>query len=318
MTCLTFFPYLVAGPVVRPKEFLSQLDEPRRPPVYEADLAFALIVVGLFKKIVIANSLQQGLVEPVLAAPFSYSRGLVLAATYGYAMQIYSDFSAYSDLAIGVALLLGFRTPDNFASPYRAQSLQEFWRRWHITLSTWLRDYLYIPLGGSRKGAWRTAANLFVTMLLGGLWHGARGTFVCWGAWHGLALVVERQWLLPRRKTEPHPAVRAVRTVMTFHFVCLGWVLFRAESLADAWDHLRALMLPRTVAVEPFVLPGLLWLLLAGSLAVQFLPPGLLQPVRERIRLWPAAAQGLLLGIILVLLRAAWPDGVAPFIYAGF
>ena len=187
-----FFPHLVAGPIVRASELLPQLESPRDPRKVDTSRAFFLIVTGLFLKVVIANHLASHLVDDVFAAPDQHSSLEVLVAVYGYAVQIFADFCGYTNIAIGVALLLGFEFPQNFASPYTAVSLQDFWRRWHMTLSRWLRDYLYIPLGGNRKGRLFTYRNLMLTMLLGGLWHGAAWTFVIWGGIHGLGLSIER------------------------------------------------------------------------------------------------------------------------------
>ena len=187
-----FFPHLVAGPIVRAGELLPQLEQPRDPRRVDTGRAFFLIVTGLFLKVVIANHLATHIVDDVFAAPNRHSSLEVLVAVYGYAVQIFADFCGYTNIAIGVALLLGFEFPQNFASPYTAVSLQDFWRRWHMTLSRFLRDYLYIPLGGNRKGRIFTYRNLLLTMLLGGLWHGAAWTFVVWGGIHGLGLAVER------------------------------------------------------------------------------------------------------------------------------
>lgn len=193
-----FFPHLVAGPIVRAREFIPQLASPRDRAAVPATRAVFLICGGLVKKVVLADLLARRLVDPVFDTPGQHSAVEVLVAIYGYAVQIYCDFSAYSDIAIGVALLLGFRFPDNFDRPYAATSLQDFWRRWHLTLSRWLRDYVYIPLGGGRRGPRRTQINLLITMVLGGLWHGAAWTFVCWGALHGAGLAAERT--LDRRR----------------------------------------------------------------------------------------------------------------------
>ncbi|WP_131769495.1 MBOAT family O-acyltransferase [Candidatus Protofrankia californiensis] len=192
---LAFFPHLVAGPIVRADEFIPQLAAPRNPDQVQVTRAVFLIAGGLFKKVALADLLASQLVDPVLNTPSQHSSPEVLVAVYGYAVQIYCDFSAYSDMAVGIALLLGFHFPDNFDRPFTAASLQEFWRRWHMTLSRWLRDYVYIPLGGSRAGPRRTYANLLATMTLGGLWHGAAWTFVIWGAVHGAALSAERWWV---------------------------------------------------------------------------------------------------------------------------
>jgi len=194
-----FFPHLIAGPIVRAREFIPQLASPRDRSSVATGPALFLILGGLFKKVVLADLLATRLVDPVFDAPRAHSGQEALAAVYGYAVQIYCDFSAYTDMAIGLALLLGFRFPQNFDRPYTAASLQDFWRRWHMTLSRWLRDYLYIPLGGSRDGRWRTYRNIMITMLLGGLWHGANWTFVVWGGLHGAGLVVER-WARDREE----------------------------------------------------------------------------------------------------------------------
>src|SRR5215813_13084095 len=227
-----FFPHLVAGPIVRASELLPQLESPRDPRKVNTARAFMLIVVGLFLKVVIANHLATHIVDDVFAAPERHSSLEVLVGVYGYAVQIFADFCGYTNIAIGVALLLGFEFPQNFAGPYTATSLQDFWRRWHMTLSRWLRDYLYIPLGGNRKGRLTTYRNLMVTMLLGGLWHGAAWTFVVWGGIHGLGLAVERAtgW-------RPHTRAQVwLGRVLTFHIVCFAWIFFRADSFSRAGD----------------------------------------------------------------------------------
>src|SRR5204863_5494764 len=230
---MSFFPQLVAGPIVRAAYFLPQLVRPSTEPI-PIGPALLLILSGLFKKVVIANYLATGLVDPVFSAPTSYGGPDLLLATYGYAVQIFCDFSAYSDMAIALAALLGFRFPANFNQPYRAERLREFWQRWHISLSSWLRDYLYKPLGGNRHGRFKTYRNLMLTMLLGGIWHGAGWKFVAWGALHGGGLAVERMiepWLGRHSRS---PAARIIATVVVFHFVCLAWIFFRAEDFEVA------------------------------------------------------------------------------------
>ena len=189
---VSFFPHLVAGPIVRPRDLLPQLE---RPPVLTragAGEAMFLIAIGLVKKLILSDQLATNLVDRVFQRPDAFSALEVLCGVYGYAAQIYCDFSGYTDIAIGSALLLGVRFPKNFDAPYKATDLADFWHRWHISLSTWLRDYLYIPLGGSRGGAWKTYRNLLITMVLGGLWHGASWNFVIWGALHGVGLAATR------------------------------------------------------------------------------------------------------------------------------
>jgi D-alanyl-lipoteichoic acid acyltransferase DltB (MBOAT superfamily) len=199
---LAFFPHLVAGPIVRVSEFEPQLRRRRNPDTIDATRAARLICRGLFKKVVIANYLATAIVDPVFVAPAQHTNWELLVGAWAYAVQIYADFSGYTDIAIGIALLMGIKFPDNFDQPYSSRSIQEFWRRWHMTLSRWLRDYLYIPLGGNRGGPRAEYRNLFLTMLLGGLWHGASWNFVIWGAFHGCGLAVER-WHAMR---EPKPA----------------------------------------------------------------------------------------------------------------
>src|SRR6266849_8083824 len=227
---MSFFPQLVAGPIVRAAYFLPQLARPSAEPIPVAP-ALLLILGGLFKKVVIANYLATGLVDPVFAASTSYGAPDLLLAVYGYAVQIYCDFSAYSDMAIALAALLGFRFPANFNQPYRAERLREFWQRWHISLSTWLRDYLYKPLGGNRHGRAKTYRNLLVTMLLGGLWHGAAWNFILWGAYHGALLMAHRLVVVDLKLWRGDGRVsRLVSRVLMFPAVCYGWLLFRATS----------------------------------------------------------------------------------------
>ncbi len=213
---LAFFPHLVAGPIVRVSEFEPQLQRRRNPERIDATRAIRLICRGLFKKVVIANFLATAIVDPVFVAPDQHTNLELLVGAWAYAVQIYADFSGYTDMAIGIALLLGIKFPDNFDQPYSSRSIQEFWRRWHMTLSRWLRDYLYIPLGGNRGGPRAEYRNLFLTMLLGGLWHGASWTFVIWGAFHGTGLAVERYYAMrdersagPSGGAGPAPAPRS-------------------------------------------------------------------------------------------------------------
>lgn len=229
---VSFFPQLVAGPIIRASEFFKELDAQRKVSRAAAQAGFTLIVIGLLKKVVFADNLA-ALADPVFEEPGGFDRWMTLLAVYAFAFQIYFDFSGYTDIAIGVARLLGFNFPKNFDHPYMALSIREFWRRWHMTLSRWLRDYLYISLGGSRRGKGRTLINLMLTMLLGGLWHGASWNFVLWGALHGALLVGERQ-------LAPAPPVsrtgRLLRWVLTFHLICLAWIFFRAVNFEDSYQ----------------------------------------------------------------------------------
>ncbi len=238
---VSFFPQLVAGPIVRAKDFLPQLHRGPRVTHERFNGGLRRIFRGLLKKVVIADLLANLGVDAVFANPADFSSVDLLLALYGYAFQIYNDFSGYSDIAIGAALMLGFDIPENFKRPYLSTNLREFWTRWHISLSSWLRDYLYIPLGGNRGGGGRTRLNLLLTMLLGGLWHGAALNFVFWGAWHGLLLVCT-----PRRASiadRPRRfATRMARRLLCFHLVLVGWLLFRISGLADLGIFLAGLL----------------------------------------------------------------------------
>ena len=226
-TFVTFFPELIAGPIVRASVFLPQMDREIGPTVDRLRVGASIFLLGLTKKIVLADRLAT-VADPVFADPSIYSATTVWIGVLSYTFQIYCDFSGYSDMAVGTAKMIGYDLPRNFRMPYLAANVTEFWRRWHITLSTWLRDYLYIPLGGNRKGTGRTYVNLAVTMLLGGLWHGASWNFVLWGGLHGLALALHRA-LSERRGGRPLlPAVPAV--ALTFLFAALCWVPFRSPD----------------------------------------------------------------------------------------
>lgn len=311
---MSFFPHLVAGPIVRASDLLPQFRQAPRLERGAVAAALLLIVWGLFKKTVIASELASALVDPAFFDPASRSSLDLLFGAYGYAVQIYCDFSAYSDMAIGLAALLGYTFPRNFDQPYRAASLQEFWRRWHISLSSWLRDYLYIPLGGSRRGAVRTYANLFVTMLLGGLWHGASWSFVIWGALHGGWLGIERFWQRHRPVGWP-VAPRGLGIAITFHIVVLGWVFFRAQGEGEAIGYLRQLFAGdgRNTLVTPLSVA-----LIAIGLAIHAVPARALQAGAMRVRHWPASVLGLAIGTLILVIDAMRPDGVAPFIYYQF
>ena len=258
------------------------------------------------------------LVEPVFSVPRSFGAGDTLLAIYGYAAQIYCDFSGYTDIAIGCAMLLGYRFPRNFNAPYKAATPQEFWRRWHISLSTWMRDYLYFPLGGSRKGRLRTIVNLMLTMLLAGLWHGAAWTFVAWGGLHGVLLVGHRIW----RRTTWHELIalhnsmawRWIARILLFHAVCAGWVFFRASSFAIAFEVFGRLAVsgPLTLASTPVCI--VLFLGLAG----QYMPSRWRNAFEIELGRWPALARGAALAVAIALIEILGPTGVAPFIYFQF
>ena len=242
---VAFFPQLVAGPIVRAADLLPQLREPRRPTWPRMWLGFRQFTFGLFKKLFIADRMAM-FVDPVFANPGGFDAVTTWLAVTCYAVQIYCDFSGYSDMAIGIARGLGFDFEENFDHPYLSRSITEFWRRWHISLSSWLRDYLYIPLGGNRRGRRRTYINLMATMLLGGLWHGAAWTFVAWGLIHGLALAGDRAtrpWRDAHLTAIPNWLRGTTGWVTTTVVVLVAWVFFRAAGFADAWSFLQTMFL---------------------------------------------------------------------------
>jgi alginate O-acetyltransferase complex protein AlgI len=307
-----FFPHLVAGPIVRASELLPQLESPRDPRKVSTARAFMLIVVGLFLKVVIANHLATHIVDEVFAAPNRHSSLEVLVAVYAYAVQIFADFCGYTNIAIGVALLLGFSFPQNFDGPYTAVSLQDFWRRWHMTLSRWLRDYLYIPLGGNRKGRLMTYRNLMLTMLLGGLWHGAAWTFVVWGGIHGAGLCIERA-LGYRPETA---RARWLGRIVTFHVVCFAWIFFRADSFARAGQVLERLF-TAWGQPSPLVTTSVVLAILVGIVG-QYIRPGVLSGVLATFQRMPVVAQAATVAVCLTVINTLGPEGVAPFIYFRF
>jgi len=319
---VSFFPQLVAGPIVRAAEFIPQLYKKYSLTQREFGYALFLILNGMIKKVVISDYISINFVDRVFASPLSYSGFENLLATYGYSVQIYCDFSGYTDMAIGVALLLGFRLPINFNSPYKAVNITDFWHRWHISLSSWLRDYLYIPLGGNRKGTVRTYANLMVTMLLGGLWHGANIRFVIWGGIHGISLAIHKVWtgVFPSGKGPSPLWKRAISAVFTFHIVCLSWVFFRAESIEKAWDMLR--QMGTRFGWQSF--GSILWsylpiISIAGvALAIHWLPVSWKEYYRGAFistPLWLKLIITLLVALVIFQFKSA---ELQPFIYFRF
>lgn len=230
---VSFFPQLVAGPIVRASQFIPQIAKTPKISEYQINKALLLIMGGLIKKVVISDYISINFVDRVFDSPNSYSGFENLLASYGYAVQIYCDFSGYSDMAIGLALLMGFTLPANFRSPYQSTSITEFWRRWHISLSSWLRDYLYISLGGNRKGKIRTYVNLFLVMFLGGLWHGASWRFVIWGMMHGTMLVIER-FFKQYIRFKKSAFSTFITWFLTLHFVIFCWIFFRSSTFSIA------------------------------------------------------------------------------------
>ena len=231
---LSFFPKLVMGPIVRAADFIPQIRKDISITTEDVSKGLYLIVGGLFKKVVISDFIYVNYVQYIFDDPSRHSGIECLLGVYGYAMVIYCDFSGYSDMAIGMARWMGFTINENFDSPYKSKSITEFWRRWHISLSSWLKDYLYIALGGNRVGKLRNFFNLMITMLLGGLWHGASFNFIVWGGMHGLALALDKLLLNFKLKFKKSKLAQLLGVIFTFHFVCFCWIFFKASSFQDA------------------------------------------------------------------------------------
>jgi D-alanyl-lipoteichoic acid acyltransferase DltB (MBOAT superfamily) len=316
---VAFFPQLISGPILRGHEFLPQLERGGRLEPERTRRGLWLIAAGLLKKAILGDYLLAPFVNEVYGNPGLAAAPAQLVATYAFAFQIYFDFSGYTDMARGMACLMGFELPFNFREPYLSRNPAEFWRRWHTTLSRWLRDYLYIPLGGNRRGPARIYANLLLTMLLGGLWHGAGWNFVIWGGLHGLLLSVHRRFR--RRPTDAERSFApgdVLRVFALFHAVCLLWVFFRAETFGDAVLILEKLLTGSYLVAWP-VLPTAVVALCFG---LHLLERGL-RPRLPRIREWlgqgafGGAIEGLALGAIAALAIAASGVG-AEFIYFQF
>jgi alginate O-acetyltransferase complex protein AlgI len=307
---LSFFSHLVAGPIVRASEFIPQIQKPRDPNNVAVGAGIFLIAVGLIKKVAIADFLAREVVDPVFAVPQAHTAPDVIFSAYAYAAQIYCDFSGYTDMAIGLALLLGIVFPQNFNRPYRSLSIREFWRRWHITLSRFLRDYLFIPLGGSRGSRLQTARNLMITMLLGGLWHGAAWGFVLWGGIHGTALVVEHQL---RGREDVLPVW--LKWFITFHIVVLAWIVFRAPDLDTAGQLFSQLTDWGAASVITWTTAAVV----VATIGFQLLPERETGELRLRVEQLHPAAMGAALAVVVMFVAATVPtQGVPPFIYFAF
>ncbi|MBL8206977.1 MAG: MBOAT family protein [Blastocatellia bacterium] len=317
---LSFFPSIVAGPINRAKQLLPQLRNSVPLTAEQGGAALFLIAIGLIKKIAIADYLRTNFVDRVFDFPERFSSLEMLAAIYGYAMQIYADFSGYSDIAIGSALLLGIMLPMNFNAPYRAQDLPEFWRRWHITLSTWLRDYVFFSITSLRKrSVVLMYVGLIVTMLIGGIWHGAAWTFVMWGLLHGVGLAVVRGFEMLRKRFGwqiPNSFWSSIGAVfVTFHFVCLTWIFFRADSFSQAFAIFRSL---GTFTTNTENLPLPILLIIALTFAAQWLPDNWWSRMQRLFAWLPAPVQAVLLAGLAMGLYLIASSDVVPFIYARF
>ena len=318
---VAFFPQLVAGPIVRALDFMPQLEDRKRWHDVAVRSAITLFVIGFVKKAVVADNAAV-IADQYFADPSGFTGGDAYLGVLAYAVQIYGDFSGYSDMAIACAALLGFRLPLNFDYPYLARNITDFWRRWHISLSTWLRDYLYVPLGGNRGSRLFTYRNLMLTMLLGGLWHGAAWRFVIWGGLHGVALIVHREF----RRRVPDPVLptavgRVVATVGTFWWVCLAWIFFRATDTSSAFDAMWSWVALQSPGAEHLTAyarragPATIAAVIAGLAILHIAARAGLFSVWRRLPAWAYAAA---LGLAAPLALAFVPPASAPFIYFQF
>lgn len=318
---VSFFPQLVAGPIVRAAEFIPQLYTRFNLSKREFGHALFLILKGLIKKIIISDFIAINFIDRVFDLPATYSGFENLMAIYGYGLQIYCDFSGYTDIAIGLGLLMGFRLPVNFNSPYKASSISDFWKRWHISLSRWLRDYLYISLGGNRKGRIRTYFNLLVTMLLGGLWHGAAFRFILWGGMHGIGLILNKIWdSVFGERFKPWRLGRAIAVFTTFNFVSFCWIFFRAPDMGTAGIMLRQIAENFSPGSYLTVLSAYsnVFMLIAAGYLIHFLPERFKESYRGVFIRIPLIAKLVVVIVVAMLLQQMKTPDIMPFIYFRF
>lgn len=317
---MTFFPHLVAGPIVRAKFFLPQLQQPVVLDKNEINEGFLLIIKGLIKKAIIADYIAR-FCDIVFDNPAGYSGVENLFAVYGYTLQIYCDFSGYSDIAIGIAKLLGYQLGDNFKRPYQSLNITEFWRRWHISLSFWLRDYVYIPMGGNRKGLVKQYIFLMLTMLIGGLWHGASWKFVFWGGMHGLGLAIHKYFAANvKGKFFETKIWKIFSLIFTFHFVAFLWIFFRAADFATAWQVINSIIFNFDIEyILPFISSKQLWvILLFIGFASQFIPLDKNPIITKRFSELPVVFQAIIFIFTVQLIIQLKSAEVQPFIYFQF
>lgn len=319
---VTFFPQLVAGPIVRATDFLPQLD--KNPKLTQEDVGAALfrITRGLVKKVVIADFLAVNIVDRAFTDPSLYSGAELMVALYAYTMQIYCDFSGYTDVAIGTARLLGYKLPENFDRPYQATSVAYFWRRWHKTLSQWLRFYVYFPLGGSRGGIWMAHRNTFITLILIGLWHGADWKFVVYGAIHGVAVTINRILVRRQKAADPDYASRPQawhsvvwKVFLTFNFVVLARILFRADGFSESWEYMAQLL---TNGWGLARIDSGVWWILGISYAIHWTPRAWIDNAGEMFKNLTPVAQGAALAATAAVVATVAETDVVPFIYFQF
>jgi alginate O-acetyltransferase complex protein AlgI len=307
---LSFFPTLLAGPICRPKELLPQIETELDRNITAPDLAYLLLLSALIKKVWLSAWLAETWVNPVFANPDGYHAIELICAVMAYAWQLFFDFSGYTDLVTALALFLGFQLPRNFNQPYLAKSISEFWQRWHMTLSRWIRDFVYIPLGGNR-GSWgRTQFNALVAMTLSGFWHGASMTFVIWGVWHGVGVIVQNIW---QKIGFRLPGL--IAQIITFVFVCIGWLMFRAED----WQSVELFFAGLT---HWQTLPSLNWLGLIVAVLIFFWAANKAEATMDKgtelLSRWPWWIKSLVLVLGALLVIELSPPGMPGFIYFGF
>jgi len=318
---VSFFPQLVAGPIVRASEFVPQLYKRYHLTREEFGYAVYMIMKGLFKKILIGDFIAVNFIDRIFANPTGFSGFENLMALYGYSLQVYVDFSGYTDIATGVALLLGFRLPRNFNSPYKATSVGNFWKRWHISLSTWLKDYLYIPLGGNRRGKIMTDVNLMLTMLLGGLWHGASWQFVIWGGMNGVGLIVYKMWkrISPYEHSK-HWSVRLWKIFLTFNFITFTRIWFRSDTMQHARDLIHQVLHSFNASIIPQVLWSYRWVFLV--MAVGYFTHWVSNKWKFGLMNWyisrPHWQQAVMAAVVVFIIYQSWSSDLQPFIYFQF
>lgn len=317
---LAFFPQLVAGPIIRASEFIPQVYKEYTLTNDEFGRAVFLILSGLVKKMVISDYISLNFVDRVFDTPGAYTGVENLIAVYGYALQIYCDFSGYTDIAIGIALLLGFKIPPNFNSPYKANNLTDFWRRWHISLSSCLRDYLYIALGGNRKGKVRMYVNLIITMVLGGLWHGANWRFIIWGAIHGVGLTIHK--LIPQQYhfSDRNALSRFTARLLTFNVVCFAWIFFRASDMAIVKEMIGQMLLHFDMSILPQFVSGY-WkvtLILVAGYCAHWFPESWKIVIKNGFIRCPVFTKVIVSVVVIFFIYQFKTSLLQPFIYFQF
>jgi alginate O-acetyltransferase complex protein AlgI len=316
---MTFFPHLVAGPIVRAKDFLPQINYTQflNSTLYKE--ALLRIMIGLIKKLFIADYLSK-YVDMVHELPQIYTGAENLISMYAYSFQIYFDFSGYSDIAIGLALILGYRLKENFKNPYQSVNISDFWRNWHISLSNWLRDYIYIPMGGNRKGIFNMYLFLFLTMLIGGFWHGANWRFIAWGIFHGIALIIHKLWIKQFPSENKNLFLNGLGLLLTFNFVSLCWIFFRSNSFDGAFENIKKIFTSFTF----YDLPGFWYsrtefcIILLFATLIVFTPFKLKEKLFLITQKLPIFVWIFLLFFVFQLVIQFKDEIVQPFIYFQF